>query len=166
MEKIIIGRVQKPFGVKGEVKVHPLTDFVEERFKVGETVYFTLDNKIQMLEMESIRNHQGSLLIKFKGLNNLNDVEFFHQGELSVDASKRHELPENEYYFDELKGMDVYHDDTKLGEVIEVMDMPAHPVLRIQMEEKIIMIPFNNVFIEDVDKESNTIKVHWMEGLF
>ncbi len=164
--KVKIGFVQKPFGIKGEVKIKPTTDFVEERYQVGETIELVLNQEVKSLVIESIRNHQGSLLVKFEGLDNLNDVEFFHRAEIQIDRETMHDLEEDEYYFVDLVGCEVYDDEKLLGTVKEVMDMPAHPVLRIKTQSDDILIPFVERFIDSVSLDDKEIKIRFMEGLF
>ncbi len=164
--KVKIGIVQKPFGIKGEVKIKPTTDFVEERYQVGETIELVLNQEVKSLVIESIRNHQGSLLVKFEGLDNLNDVEFFHRAEIQIDRETMHDLEEDEYYFVDLVGCEVYDDEKLLGTVKEVMDMPAHPVLRIKTQSDDILIPFVERFIDSVSLDDKEIKIRFMEGLF
>ena len=164
--KITVGVVQKPFGIKGELKIKPQTDFVEERFKVGNERYINLNNDIKQYEVESMRKHQGSLLVKFKGLDSLNDVEFFHRALIQINESDQHDLEEGEFYFKDLIDCEVYVEETKLGHVSEVLDLPAHPVLRIKTDSEDILIPFVEAFIIDVDLDNNQIEVKNMEGLF
>lgn len=165
--KITIGVVQKPFGIKGELKIKPMTDFVDERFKVGNVVTLLLDQKELKYEIESVRNHQGSLLVKFKEVQSLNDVEHFHQARIQIERNELHDLQEDEYYFIDLVGCDVYVNQDKLGNVTEVLDMPAHPVLRVErMDMDDVLIPFIETFIESVDLKTQRIDAIYMEGLF
>lgn len=161
--KIQIGFVQKPHGIRGEVKVMPTTDFEEERFVVGSKVELELKGETKVYEIETVRKHQGSILLKFKGLDSLNDVEFFHRAKINIDKDDLHELDEDEFYFIDLEGLDVYSDDELVGKVTEVLDMPAHAVLRVNKD---ILIPFNKEFIKDVNLEEKKIIINYMEGLY
>ncbi len=164
--KVKIGRVQKPFGIKGEVKIMPTTDFVEQRYKKGQAIELLLDNEVKHLIIESSRMHQGSVLVKFKDLDSLNDVEFFHRAEIQIERDSMHDLDEDEYYFVDLVGCQVFSNQNLIGQVKEVMDMPAHPVLRLESQEKDILIPFVEKFIETVDLDEKRIDIHFMEGLY
>lgn len=164
--KITVGVVQKPFGIKGELKIKPQTDFVEERFKVGNELYIDLNNNVKQYEVESMRKHQGSLLVKFKGLDSLNDVEFFHRALIQIDETDQHDLDEGEFYFKDLMGCEVFCEGKQLGVVSDVMDMPAHPVLRIKTNNEDVLIPFVDAFIVGVNLDSRQIEVSHMEGLF
>lgn len=165
MEKIQIGLVQKAFGIKGEVKILPMTDFIDERFKKGNEILIDEKGKLVPYTIKSIRPHGGILLVMFDGVNNLNDIEHLNNNKIYIPKEDRHELPDGEYYFDQLLNLDVYVDGEKIGFVEDVLDMPAHPVLRIKKEDTSVLIPYNDIFIKDVSLNNNRIDINWMEGL-
>lgn len=165
MELISIGIIQKPHGIRGEVKVFPKTDFITERFKKGNAVILELNGKKTPYTIDTVRMHKGSVLVKFKEVNSLNDVEFFHKGELFIEREAQHELPEDEFYFVDLVGCVAYDNDQELGLVTEVIETPAHPVLRIKSRERDILVPFVERFIASVDIKAKKIMLNWMEGL-
>ena len=160
-----IGSIQKPHGIRGEVKVFLKTDFAKERFKKGNKLTLKLNGKEEILEVESSRMHKGSLLLKFVGLDNLNDVEFHHKGELYIEEGARHKLPKDEYYFSEIEGCNAYNSGELLGEITEMIDNPAHPIMRIKTQERDILVPFLKVFVKSVDLDSKRVDINWLEGL-
>lgn len=163
--KIQIGVVQKPFGIRGEVKVKPMTEYINDRFKVGNSIELVLNDKVYNYIIESVRSHQGSLLVKFEGLDNLNDVEFYHRGVIQMDRSDLDDLDDDEFYFTDIIGFDLKVDDVLIGKVTEVMDLPAHPVLRVKTNDEDKLIPFVDSFIKEVNTEEGVIYVMGMEGL-
>lgn len=163
--KIQIGVVQKPFGIRGEVKVKPMTEYINDRFKVGNSIELVLNDKVYNYIIESVRSHQGSLLVKFEGLDNLNDVEFYHRGIIQIDRNELDDLDDNEFYFTDIIGFDLKVDDVLIGKVTEVMDLPAHPVLRVKTNDEDKLIPFVDSFIKEVNTEEGVIYVMGMEGL-
>lgn len=163
--KIQIGVVQKPFGIRGEVKVKPMTEYINDRFKVGNSIELVLNDKVYNYIIESVRSHQGSLLVKFEGLDNLNDVEFYHRGVIQIDRSDLDDLDDDEFYFTDIIGFDLKVDDILIGKVTEVMDLPAHPVLRVKTDDEDKLIPFVDSFIKEVNTEEGVIYVMGMEGL-
>lgn len=165
MDLISIGIIQKPHGIRGEVKVFPKTDFIEERFKKGTNIILDLNGKRSAQVIETVRMHKGSVLVKFKGLDSLNDVEFYHKGELFIEREQMHDLPEDEFYFVDLVDCEAFNEGEKVGIVTEVIETPAHPVLRIKSQERDILVPFVERFIGDVDIENKRIDLNWMEGL-
>ena len=165
MTLINIGSIQKPHGIKGEVKVFLKTDFAKERFKKGNTITLKLNGKEENLTVESFRMHKGSLLVKFAGLDSLNDVEFHHKGELYIEDETRHKLPKDEYYFSDIVGLIAYNEGKVLGEVIEMIDNPAHPIMRIKTTERDVLVPFLKVFVLGVDLDEKRVDIKWLEGL-
>lgn len=167
MESIIIGVVVKAFGIKGEVKVKSFTDFVKQRFKVGSTVYLKYESQdIKAVEIQSYREHQGTLLVKFREFDTMNDAETLRGCEILFDKKNIHRLGHNEYYFFDLKGCQV---ETAEGEILGIVDVvedyPAHPVLRIKHSPKDVLIPFVKSFIISVDLSSKRIVINPLEGL-
>jgi len=159
-EKVRIGQILGGFGLKGEVKVKPFTDQAEKRFTKGSRLSLASGHTIQV---RSFRRHQKWALLAFEGYPDLTSVEALLGQELfmnldSIDTS-------DGVYFFELKGAKVYDEhSTYLGEVIEVLDYPAHPVLRVQGERQ-ILIPYVPSFILDFDKTKKVVTVRLLEGL-
>ena len=156
-----IGKVTKTHGVKGEVKVKSETDF--DRFQEGKTIYYIKkDGSKQFLEIESVRNQMEILLIKFKGLDNLDSVQVLKQKNLYADEDP--ELKENEFTVKELLGLKVYsHLDEYIGVVKDIMFLPKDDVLVVEKSDgKEALIPFIKQFILEV---SDKIVVQVIEGL-
>lgn len=163
METTLVGKILKPFGIKGELKVEVMTDFVEQRFAIGETVL--INNK--EYEIASVRPHKGNLLVSFVGHQDINLVEDWRNLDVRIPKQERHDLPDNEFYFDELIGLDVYVEGEKVGVVIDMYDMPAQPLMSIRLENgEEAFVPCVKQFIEKVDLEKENIVVRWMEGLW
>lgn len=163
-EKIRVGKIVKGFGIKGEVKVKIFTDFPEKRFKSKKILYIERDSGFLDVTIESVRYHQEHALIKFVGYPDLTSVEPFAQSDVYVDKSSI-DTKENVYYF-QLMNMEVYDEtDRLIGTVSDVMETPAHAILRIKTEAKDILIPYVDAFIIKTDAKKNRITVKWMEGL-
>ena len=114
--------------------------------------------------VESVRYHQEHALIKFVGYPDLTSVEPLAQSDLYVDRSSI-DTKETVYYF-QLMNMEVVDENDKhIGIVSDVMETPAHTVLRIKTDEKDILIPYVDAFIIKVDEKKNRITIKWMEGL-
>ncbi|HBS91546.1 MAG TPA: 16S rRNA processing protein RimM [Erysipelotrichaceae bacterium] len=165
MEKMDIGVIVRPFGIKGEVKVKLYTDFPEQRFAIGNVVTLTYSQQTTDLKIDSFRMHQGFALVRFEQLHNINDIEHFRNATISIDKKLLHELEEDEYYYFELIGLRVFEDEVVLGEVIEIVDSLAHPILRVKTGDKDLLIPYVNAFILDVDMEEKRIDVKLIEGM-
>ncbi len=163
METTLIGKILKPFGIKGELRVEVLTDFVEERFHVGSKVLI----EGETFEIATARPHQGKLLISFEGYQDINLVEDWRNLEIRYPKEARHQLQENEFYFDDFLGLDVYVDGEKQGVVSDMYDMPAQALMEVKLEDgRKVFVPCVKQFIEEVDIEAQKLTVRWMEGLW
>lgn len=157
-----IGKITTTHGIKGEVKVNNHSDF--ERFNKNDKVFVMLNNKRIDFTIESVRGRiDNKMIVKFKDLNNINDV-LEYRG-LLIYSDERGELNENEFYFESLIGLDAYtHKLELIGEVIDVLELPHGHLLEVRNEEgKKHLIPFVDEFIVSVDDEKIVIKP--IEGL-
>lgn len=165
MEYVVIGKILNTFGIKGELKADAYTDFVEERFKKDSTVY--IGEEHVPFVMRSYRMHKGFYLLSFKDVDDINLVEKYKGMLLYKAKSDIHKLKEGEYYFSDLKDLDVYVDDKKIGKVLQVEEGIAANNLRVLKDEdrKEYLVPFLPVFIDNVDLDEKRIDVIQMEGL-
>ena len=162
--RLCVGRIGRPHGIKGEATIEVRTGEPEKRFAVGQFV--GTDNHGEF-EIESNRNHNGILLLKFIGVDDRNQVEALRNCLLycDVDIDEKSENPD-EYHFQQLIGCKVeLEDGTDFGIVKDVMDMPAQAVLVISSHknekevEKEVMVPFVKVWVPKVDIASKKIVI-------
>ncbi|WP_156289043.1 ribosome maturation factor RimM [Oceanobacillus salinisoli] len=162
-----IGKVINTHGIRGEVKVLRISDF-EDRFQKGNTVYLVKENGEQLkLVIDGHRIHKGYDLLHFEGYNNLNDVENFKGFHLKISEDQLSKLEENEYYYHEIIGCDVFTtDDRRLGEVKEILSPGANDVWVVkQPKGKDILIPYIEEVVKDVHIDDRKIVIEPMEGL-
>lgn len=165
MEKIVIAKVNRPHGVRGELRITSDSEFIKERFVPGNTLYFSLDGKVEEFVLKSIRKHSQAYLITLEGVQNMDDVEHLRHAEILIDYDELHDLPDGQFYFVDLVGLDVYVDDKKIGVLKEMFETPAHPIIKVETEDRDIMIPYVDRFVLDVDLENKRMDVAWLEGL-
>lgn len=165
MEYVTIGKILNTFGIKGELKVDVYTDFPEDRFRKGSTVY--IGDEYRPFEVGSYREHKGFLLLLLKDNEDINLVEKFKGMYLYKSKDDIKPLGEGEYYFSDLKDLDVYADDKKIGRVLNVEAGLRNNNLRVLKDEdgKEYLIPFIPVFIRNVDLNEKRIDINWIEGL-
>ena len=167
MEKMLrVGVIPTTHGIRGEVKVYPTTDF-PERFLDLDTVWLdTGKDKIE-LEIEKVRFFKQLVILKFQGIDNINDIEKYRKCGLWIPREKGQPLEEGEYYIADLLGMDVYlEDQTLFGTLKDVMETGANDVYIVTTREgKEVLLPAIKDCILDVDIENNKMTVHIMDGL-
>jgi 16S rRNA processing protein RimM len=165
MNYIEVGVIVNTHGLKGTVKVKAFTDFVEERFKKGQTLYISHKNEYIPVVVTNMKQVKNVLHVDFENLNNINLVEKYKQSKLVIKESDIHKLNENDYYIKDLIGLEVYTDEL-IGTVIDVYDMPRDDILVVKRkQDKNALIPLRNQFISSIDFKQNKIEIINWEGL-
>ncbi len=167
MEDLLrVGVIANTHGIRGEVKVFPTTD-EKERFKDLKKVILDMGKEQKVLEIQSVRFFKNLVILKFKGIDNINDIEMYKGKDLLVTREDAVPLEEGEYFIADLLDLDVYSDeDEKIGVLYDVMQTGANDVYVVKTEEgKEILLPAIDECILDIDLEENRMTVHIMEGL-
>ncbi len=167
MEKQLqVGVISSTHGIRGEVKVFPTTDDAE-RFKQLKKVYMDTGKEQMPLEIEDVKFFKKFAILKFKGIDNINDIEKYRGKSLLVDREDAVELGENEYYIADMLGLEVYTEDGNFfGNLKDVMETGANDVYIIAAKEYgEVLVPAIRECILDVDVERNRMVIHLMEGL-
>ena len=162
-----VGVISSTHGVRGEVKVYPTTDDVN-RFKKLKTVILDLGRGEQMtLNIESVKFFKNMVILKFKGYDNINDVEMFRKKSLYVTRENAVKLKKNEYFIADLIGLKVISDEGEdLGELTDVLQTGANDVYVISKEgADDILLPAIKDCVKQVDIEGGTMQVHLLDGL-
>ncbi len=166
MEYVYIGKYLNTYALKGEIRVSIDTDFIKERYKKGSKVYLLKDDVYHPFVVERYREYKGDLIVKFKDINDINDIEMYKGLDLYKAKADISPLKDGEYYFSDLIGLAVYDQDVMVGKVIEVTEGPAYNFIRIQKVDGIVrLVPFIGHFIEKVDLEDRYIRIRTVEGL-
>jgi 16S rRNA processing protein RimM len=161
---LLIGRVERPHGVRGEVRVTAETD-QPERFTWLKTVYLGEDNP-RPVAVESARLHQGLILLKLAGYDDRDAAESLRQQWLQVPAEEAIPLEEGEYFLYQLIGLQVYSDEGEhLGELTEVLDTRANYVYIVKGPRGEILLPDTEEVIQAIDLTSGRMIVHLLPGL-
>ena len=166
MEDLLkVGVITTTHGVRGEVKVFPTTD--AERFMELEYVILDTGREKRELTIQNVKFFKNLVILKFEGIDNINDIEKYKGKELWVPREEAQELDEDEYYIGDLIGMDVLLEDgTRFGSLKDVMETGANDVYVVETEEgKEVLLPAIHYCIMDVDIEKNAMTIHLMKGL-
>ena len=166
MEDLLkVGVITTTHGVRGEVKVFPTTD--AERFMELEYVILDTVREKRELTIQNVKFFKNLVILKFEGIDYINDIEKYKGKELWVPREEAQELDEDEYYIGDLIGMDVLLEDgTRFGSLKDVMETGANDVYVVETEEgKEVLLPAIHDCIMDVDIEKNAMTIHLMKGL-
>lgn len=166
--RLKVGKIVNTHSLKGEVKVISSTDFEEERFKKGSKLLITRGNQlIREVVVQSYRNHKNFLLVKFEGIDSVEEAEKLKNLQIKIDSDKVGELEENEFYFHQIIGCEVFDENDKnLGEIIDILTPGANDVWVIKGENgKEILIPYIEDVVKKIDITSKKVNIEVMEGL-
>lgn len=162
--ELLIGRVVKSHGIKGEVSVEVTTDSPETRFAVGEVLHGKQGKKEHELTITAVRAHKGRLLITFKEIpdrtaaDSLRGTQFFAE---PLDDSE-----DDGFYDHELEGLRVLLDGKEVGEVTGVTHGPTQSLLEVTLTDgKEALVPFVEQIVPEVDLEAGTCTITPPEGL-
>lgn len=163
-----VGVISNTHGVHGEVKVYPTTDDIK-RFDDLKQVFLDTGKELLELAVTSVKYFKGLAILKFKGYDNLNDVERFKQKDLLVTRENAVPLAPGEYFVCDLIGLDVYEDtdDTKrLGVLDDILETAANGVYVIKTDDKKeILVPVIEDCKRVIDLENKRITIHLLPGL-
>ena len=166
MEDLLkVGVITTTHGVRGEVKVFPTTD--PERFLDLEYVILDAGREMKKLEIRNVKFFKNLVILKFNGIDNINDIEKYRKMPLLVSRENAVELEEDEYYMADIIGMDVYTEDgEKFGVLEDIMETGANDVYVVSTEAHTEeLLPAIHDCILDVDTENRKMTVHLMDGL-
>lgn len=167
MEQLLqVGVISSTHGVRGEVKVFPTTDDVK-RFKKLKKVILDTGKEQLPLEIEGVKFFKQFVILKFRGIDNINDIEKYKGKRLLVDREHAVKLKKDEYFIADMIGMDVFTEDGGLfGALKDVMETGANDVYIIEMSDgKEVLVPAIKQCILDVDIENRKMVIHLLEGL-
>ncbi|MBQ4521791.1 MAG: 16S rRNA processing protein RimM [Lachnospiraceae bacterium] len=161
-----VGIITTTHGIRGEVKVFPTTDDMK-RFK--KLKHCVLQHKKEMidLEVESCKFFKNLVILKFKGIDNINDVMMYKDCELFVTREHAVKLKKDEYFICDMIGAKVVTEEGEdFGVLDEVLLTGANDVYVVKREgKKEVLLPAIKECILNVDLEEKVITIHVMKGL-
>ena len=163
---VSVGKILNFHGVHGEAKLGYSKNREDFLSKLRE-VYVQEDNQYTSLEIQNIRFTPKCAIIKFKGIDSLNDILEYKGKLLFVPEDFAREfLDEDEFLIDELVGLDVYDGDKHVGSVVGVSNNGASDLLSVKtLTKNICLVPFVKAIVLSVDIKSRRIQINNIEGL-
>ncbi len=161
-----IGQIVNTFGIKGMVKVKPFTDDVN-RFDKLKEVYIKNNNNTKIYEIEEVKYHKNMVLIKFKGIDKVEQAELLRNSYLLISRDSVDELEEGKYYIVDLIGINVYTDEqVLLGTLDDIFNTGSNDIYVVKSKEgKQILLPAIGDVIKNIDIENKKMTVHLLPGL-
>lgn len=164
MNKVKVGKIVGTHALKGELKIRSNSDFGDERFKKGNTLYIRYQGNDIELKIASSRFHKNNYLVAFEGYQDINLVEQY-VGSFIYGLKDETLLDENEYFYDDLIGLVVKCGNRVIGKVTSIYNNGRHDILNIDYDGKNVAIPYVDAFIKDVDLNNEVIEVELIKGL-
>lgn len=161
-EFLIIGQISKPHGVKGEVKVFPLTDSMERFKKLDYVLIDDVEYKIEGCKFQTDR-----VILKLDKINSMDEAMLFKNAKLKIKREQGVELSEDSYYVADLIDCEVYDtEETYLGKVYDVIETGSNDVYWVKKDKEELLIPALGSVVKDVKIEESKIIIlpvkEWM----
>lgn len=167
MENMLqVGVISSTHGIRGEVKIFPTTDDAM-RFKKLKEVILDTGKECLILEIEGVKFFKQFVILKFKGIDNINDVEKYKGMSLFVTRKNAVKLKKDEYFIADLIGLKVIDEEKQMeGTLTDVLQTGANDVYDITLADgRNLLLPAIADCVLHVDLENKVIKIHILEGL-
>lgn len=167
-EWFYVGKIVNTQGIKGEVRVVSETDFPEERYASGKTLYMSpiKGNHYEPLIVTSHRHHKQFDILTFVGFNSINEAESLKGRQLFISEKQLSDLDEHSFYHHEIVGCEVYSDNgDHFGQIKEVLSPGANDVWVVKTKGKDLLLPYIEDVVKNVDIANKKVTVHLIAGL-
>lgn len=164
---VLVAKVTKPQGVKGEIRVYPYSDD-PGNFEFYNRLVFVdpVRGSAREIKLSRSRTMGKVAVLTLLGVTSRNDAEELVNCEIWVSEDEFPELTDNEYYWNDFKGMEVYTiNGLYLGQVASLMSTGAHDILVVSGKGQEYMIPVREEFLVEVNEAERKIVVDPPEGL-
>lgn len=170
---IAIGKIVKPIGIKGNLKIISLTDFPERFNTLKSTVLYNekerkfISNKFSNdyeFKISGCKALSSYINVKFDEIDNIEDAKELVNTLLMIDETHRVQLRKGSFYFYELTGCKVYDNNEYVGEVISIADYGSGYLFNVSAKGKEILLPFRDEFVRKIDITNKRIDVELIEG--
>lgn len=159
--RVVVGRIGRPHGIGGELAVEPRTDEPERRFASGTSVLCRHGS----LTVDASRPHAGKLLVKFVQVPDRTAAEIHRGCELEVEVDPDASPEDGGFYDHQLRGLQVIVDGVISGTVVDVLHLPGHDSLEIEIENRRVQVPFVEDLVPEVDITAGFLRVIDRPGL-
>lgn len=165
MDKVELGRITAPSGIRGEVRIRNYTDD-PDRFSKLDSLY--IGSSTEITEVENARTVSPSVsAVKLRGVDDRNAAEALRGKTVYIDAKDLPELPEGSYYVRDLIGLAVIDDDTSetVGTIKDVNQNGPQDIYIIDAGGREAMVPAVSEFVKKVDVQGGYVRIHFIEGM-
>lgn len=166
VEYFEIGLISNTHGLKGELKVRPYTENAKRFEKVRKVLIKKAKDNFEEYEVQSVRYQKDIVLLKLKGIDDIEVAEKLKTQSLFIPREDAKELDENEFFIADLIGCDIYENKERIGELVDIFTAGAADVYVIKrIGKKDLLLPALESIIKSVDVENKKIDVEIPRGL-
>ncbi len=160
------GTITSTHGIRGEVKVYPTVDDPDRFSSFGKVLLSNGKTEVEA-EIENVKYFKNLVIVKFRGIDDINDVMKYRRWNILVTREDAADLQEGQYFEVDIIGLKVVTDDDReIGKITEILHTGANDVYTVKGESgKEILIPAIQQCILDVDLENGVMKVHLLNGM-
>lgn len=165
-ERLEVGQIVNTFGIKGFVKIYPYVDDIS-RFDNLKKVHIKSKKNDEELQIEEIKYQKNMVLVKFKGIETVENAEKLRSSFVEIDRADAIPLEEGQYFIADLLGLDVFLDTgEKLGVLEDIYNAGSSDIYVVKNElGKQFLLPYIDEVIKQINLEEGKIIVHIIEGL-
>ncbi len=163
---VLVGEIVGAFGIRGQVKVLPLTDF-PERFEHTKTIY--LGNEHTPMTVADAQQHKNVIVLTFAEITSVDDAEKLRAKVISIPDSELTPLPPDQFYLHDVVGLRVEHvNGQPLGIITDIITSGGNDVfvVRDQVTGREALLPVVKAFVKDIDIPAGLVRVEPIPGLF
>jgi len=162
-EYITIGLIMSAVGLKGEIRIHPATDFPEARFKPGATVYIDATAHT----VAAARAHKGQMVIKLESVTDRPQAAALSGQRLEIHRSQIETSPDDGYYYYQLEGLEVWTvDGQRLGTITQILPTGSNDNFVVRDDAGAeILIPAIDDVVRAVDLDAGHVTIQPLPGL-
>lgn len=170
---ICIGKVSGCSGIKGLLKISPITDYPERFLKLKRIFLFDDRKSLFALNpndefefnVEKCEATTSQISLKLEGINSREEAAEYVNCEILIPEEERIKLPKGKYFHYEIIGFDVYAGNDLLGRLVKIDNYGSHDLLNVKNAEgKEILIPYRDEFVKKIDADNKRIDVELIEG--
>lgn len=161
-----IGQIVNTFGIKGIVKVKSFSNDIK-RFDELKKIYVKNNENKKEYEIEEVKYHKEMVLIKFKGIDTIEQANLLRNSYLIINRKDLKPLEKDTYYIVDLLGLDVYTDSEELlGKLEDIFNTGSNDIYVVKDEMgKQILLPAISEVIKKIDLQNKKITIHLIDGL-
>lgn len=166
LDTVTVGRIERPFGVKGEVKVRPLSDVPGRLESLTDVSLVAKNGKTMDTSVTGVRRAGKAFIVRFAGLTTPEEAGLWRGGLIQIPRGTAPALPAGQYYECDLVGLAVETEQGRsIGVLEEIWELPGNHVFVVRQGDKETLIPAAKEWVTRVDLERGRMTVHMIEGM-